>query len=458
VRWPIPTLLVLVVAALSGCGLLASLAPFPDEVTRDAGPSVPPSDGGGPPPSDGGLDPLVDGGDLDDDGGAPAAGGAGCALLGEMFVDDFSGGAGTDLWGTQVLFGGGALTQTGGRLEATFSGAGSLGAWVTRHAGDLRGSALSVFVQPPTAADARRTAHLEAVFDTDNYISWGFDGDYLIAHVHVDGVAETNAGSLLTPTPMWLRIREADGTIYFERSTDGTSWQGTQTADTPWFASLTQVKLSAGTDDASEAEPAAVYFDDLNILPGPAPGAGAWCAAESLDLSFPEANLVPELFDLVPGSPCSVTSGGGLISLVLPSPQPNVSCELAARQRFDLVAGELVLGVEDSGLDTGVFGGLRMGLPNGNSVSIAIDGSGGLRVENDGLSVFSANGLSASHVRLREEEGTVYFESSEDRVVWTTHGGRAVSVGSESVSFSLFIKSTITSGDPQTAIFTDVNP
>ena len=65
----------------------------------------------------------------------------------------------------------------------------------------------------------------------------------------------------------WLRIRDDDGTLVWESSSDGQSWniEGQQTPN-PITMDIMRIELSADATDTTPT-PGQAIFDNVNILP-----------------------------------------------------------------------------------------------------------------------------------------------------------------------------------------------
>lgn len=64
----------------------------------------------------------------------------------------------------------------------------------------------------------------------------------------------------------WWRLREAQGTLYYETAPDGAAWIQRHTAATPAFLSSVTVKLAAGIWEPSTTQVQAA-FDNVDVIP-----------------------------------------------------------------------------------------------------------------------------------------------------------------------------------------------
>ncbi|MCM1972325.1 hypothetical protein [Streptomyces sp. G1] len=190
------------------------------------------------------------------------------ALLAEL-TDDFSGEA-LDTVKWPQSYGDPDVADGRGRVPCTtgFAGIRSASAYT------LTGSHVLARVYPPTPSGATSAACSLLVLSTVGGTDAGFIVDTAQGAMGLylrEGYAD---GAALFPTydPVehaWLRLREDDGTLYWECAPDGQTWSVLRTATTPEWAAGTELSLlfeahrDAGTDDHAE-------IDNINLPPGEA--------------------------------------------------------------------------------------------------------------------------------------------------------------------------------------------
>ncbi len=158
--------------------------------------------------------------------------------------------------------------ETGGQLEITLSSGGvNYAGYVSTDVYDLTES--SIYVKVPTMCNTATTA--EAIFTLHNSANTNKveimqeQGTLYFRHV-ISGSA-TNLASVTYngSTHLWWRISETGGTVYWDTSTDGSSWTNRYSESTPIDITALKVELSAGTY-AVVASPGTVEFDNFNIF------------------------------------------------------------------------------------------------------------------------------------------------------------------------------------------------
>jgi hypothetical protein len=101
----------------------------------------------------------------------------------------------------------------------------------------------------------------------DNALSFIITGGNLLAQKQVDGSYSSvrNNVSYNSAVHKFFRIREASGTIYWDYSTDGTTWTN-YTSDTSYFdVGMIEVQLLCGSYD-SEVSSSKGILDNFNII------------------------------------------------------------------------------------------------------------------------------------------------------------------------------------------------
>ncbi len=188
-------------------------------------------------------------------------------------VDDFADGTvdTTNRWSATWVDGGTTPIETGGRLRL-YCNTGYAGVLTAPWLYFRDTEASWEMVTLANGATATSECYFKGSVDSTvagTYLGWylNLKTGVLRAHSAVDywdddGVEITwNA-----TTHRWLRIREASGSVYWETSTDGTTWTVRRTAETPYWCNYKDLALSfdahrdAGTGD---------YFEIDNVNTGP---------------------------------------------------------------------------------------------------------------------------------------------------------------------------------------------
>ncbi len=97
-------------------------------------------------------------------------------------------------------------------------------------------------------------------------------GNDLNALYDVSGVGRTTAAiaTYSATDHRWLRIREASGTVFWEVSANGSTWNAFASVATPFTITALQVALGAGYG-GTEAAPGAAVYDNFNVAPAQLP-------------------------------------------------------------------------------------------------------------------------------------------------------------------------------------------
>lgn len=173
----------------------------------------------------------------------------------------------TSIWNGNFNGSGNVMSETGGRLQIQLGGtSGSYSAYARTTSFDLTGS--SVYVQAPTTFSNALTStqmYIKLEIDATNFLIIGKYGANLYAQKQVAGVDTVlNSISYNTTNHAWWRISEYSGTLYFETSTDGTTWLTQYSFANPFAVTALKVSLGAGTFAAQSSS--TVEFDNFNTL------------------------------------------------------------------------------------------------------------------------------------------------------------------------------------------------
>ena len=104
---------------------------------------------------------------------------------------------------------------------------------------------------------------------TDAFVRWAVNETTIVARM-TDGASDLPSLPLaLDPyAHRWLRIRESDGTVYFETSADGHTWATFMSGPTPSFADSARVSVRTHTViDVQTPSTTVVQFDRVNVAP-----------------------------------------------------------------------------------------------------------------------------------------------------------------------------------------------
>jgi len=135
------------------------------------------------------------------------------------WLDDFNGSSLDARWGS-------SLTPSGGTLTFPLSAGGSfLGSNGPSNRIDLTGRALRLQISAyPDTTGNTGYAYLSCYVDGSNYVSFTVTETGITAYHNIAGGGNTQVASLGGVSPAHIRIREKDGTIYWEYGSDGSHW------------------------------------------------------------------------------------------------------------------------------------------------------------------------------------------------------------------------------------------
>jgi len=132
---------------------------------------------------------------------------------------------------------------------------------------DLTGSEASVQVNQVVGL-GNVNNQLSILLDWDNLASWSYENGFLYAVYYVAGVpAPVAALQYSAGAHGWWRIREYNGTVFWETSSDGASWiiQGAAATSRLFPLRAINVMLSAATFSSGSPDPGQARYSNLNI-------------------------------------------------------------------------------------------------------------------------------------------------------------------------------------------------
>lgn len=187
-------------------------------------------------------------------------------------------------------FGGARLSETGGRARVDVTdgtGNGVSAGYGSAAEYTLADSEAFVQCQPPDLLPSAETCYGRLVYyanpsvSYNTYAAWHADRVFgMYSQVSVGGVIQDNTivADYDPVAHRWIKLRETDGTLYFEASPSGRpgTWTTLRTWTTPTeigTASTGEIAIEAGSD-TTDATTNQAQFDSFNIEP-PAPTAPA---------------------------------------------------------------------------------------------------------------------------------------------------------------------------------------
>jgi len=383
----------------------------------------------------------------DDELGVCVAWNARCGTVG-AFVDDFDDGVPSTDWAFCNDTDNAPILHQDGAMAIAFdaSGQGSGGS-VCR---SFLAAALQdemIWVEVPSATDT--AAASEAFFEV------GTDGDLISIYQRDSQLnfeiwsGNDQLSSAIPYDPQahrWWALREQEGRVSFETSTDGRSWISHADLPTPAVAARATLALGAWSNDLGRA-PGTVVFDNLNAGHAPV----GFCAAHGLQDPLTGPELHAE-WQVTEGDGCQASSTDQGLELSTPLASDFV-CALATASGYSLEDSEVLVEIPEGG-QVGTIIGITIWSPHGTILGLWFyDGQvgGWIVEENDGPVTYSFDGGSADlrWLRVREAADLITFEGRVGATdAWSALGSSSVAVDFERVVVRLVLMHDADAIDP----------
>ncbi len=190
-----------------------------------------------------------------------------------LLKDDFTNSVQDPVWNGSFTLGSGSRTETGGQGVCTLpsSTAGSHAAYYrTSGTFDLTGDGFVWNIGTMVATGVAATATMDVFIDGNYVLRWQQLSNAITARKIIAGVdTQLYTATWSGTTYKYLKIREASGTIYFDSSSNGTSWTNRASIVGLPFA-VTDLLVQFGCSCGNVASPGSLKLDDVNlILPAP---------------------------------------------------------------------------------------------------------------------------------------------------------------------------------------------
>jgi hypothetical protein len=190
-----------------------------------------------------------------------------------LLQDNFTPATSSPAWAGSRLTGSATLAQTGGQavINLPSSVAGAHAAyWLTSGVYDLTGDAFywNIGTMVSTAVAASAFFQL-ATRDFSNQLFWRQLSNAITVRTVIAGVeTQRFTATWSASTYKYLRIRESGGTVFWDSSTNGTSWTNRFSMANPFAVTDLAVQFAASCGNV--ASPGSLKLDDVNlILPTP---------------------------------------------------------------------------------------------------------------------------------------------------------------------------------------------
>jgi hypothetical protein len=192
-----------------------------------------------------------------------------------LLRDDFTNNTQDPVWASSSVTGSATKAETGGQAILTLPSAtaGShLAAYTTSGTYDLTGDSFYFNIGTMVATGVAATAYFQlyVVADGTSQLLWRQVSNVITArYITTAGVdTQVYTAAWSAATYKYLRIRESAGTIFWDSSTNGTTWTNRASVANPFGVTALYVQFAAACGNV--ASPGSLRLDDVNlILPAP---------------------------------------------------------------------------------------------------------------------------------------------------------------------------------------------
>lgn len=331
---------------------------------------------------------------------------------------------------------------------------------LSQRAYDLRGTEMFVEnLTVPNPATAAQTS-LIAIYDDANNIRFQYEQGKLYAAYKKDDVNMIKAQFTFDPVQhRYWRMREQSGAFYWETSPDGMNWTiRSQTPlntlppiDAVYF--LIDVFVSGAYSSPGEAR-----YDNINRG---MPPMGNYCPVGSFQDNFDD-NVTGHVWDRSDeDNGCTYDETGGEL-VIMPATSTSAYCGYTSASAYDLRSTSATVEVTktpDIMEDTATYFTLE---GKGGFVEIAQEGANLIMryetpVTSADLAAIPYNAVQHRWWRIREKNGTTYWETSPNGTTWTIGAQTANPLPLDMLDVSLAAGTGSTVNNPGEAHFDHFN-
>lgn len=184
--------------------------------------------------------------------------------------DDFADNSQAAAWSESYVTGSATKAESGGQAVFTLpnlTGGTHEAAYKSAATYDLTGDGAYINIGTMVATGVAATAFFDLVKDASNYYRWRQVSNAITARKVVAGVeTQLYTATWSATTYKYLRIRESGGTVYFDSSSNGTSWTNRATSTLSGDFAITDLAVAFGASCANIASPGSFRLDDFNLL------------------------------------------------------------------------------------------------------------------------------------------------------------------------------------------------
>ena len=184
--------------------------------------------------------------------------------------DDFADNSQAAAWSESYVTGSATKAESGGQAVFTLpnlTGGTHEAAYKSAATYDLTGDGAYINIGTMVATGVAATAFFDLVKDSSNYYRWRQVSNAITARKVVAGVeTQLFTATWNATTYKYLRIRESGGTVYFDSSSNGTSWTNRATSTLSGDFAITDLAIAFGASCGNVASPGSFRLDDYNLL------------------------------------------------------------------------------------------------------------------------------------------------------------------------------------------------
>jgi hypothetical protein len=373
-----------------------------------------------------------------------------------LLADDFEDGERADAWAGSFMDSGTILSEASGQLTVGLASGMSgqhAAAYGSRDWYDLRDGRVSVEAVSVPNPTTSAFMSLTASFGTDDELEIGVVGDVLRCRTIAAGVETILRTRSYNPNPhrFWA-IRESGGTVTFETSGSGDSWDVQAEAPAPFDVAFVRLELQAGTSEAT-ASPGQAVFDSFNG----GEATGALCPASSLIDDF-EDGLRAHAWERGYVSPgCTLTESDGQVAIT-PSATTTGACGYESSARYDLRDDSVTLDVAEV---TAGAAQTFLGVEDLSGAEALVVVESGMLIARAGTStnVAAVPYDAAAHRvwRIRTEGTTLHWEASANGELFTEIAAAEAPIDASSVLINVGAGTYVVTASPGQARFAGLN-
>ena len=379
----------------------------------------------------------------------------------DLLGDDFAGTVRAPVWGRYPIddFTGTTVAQVGDLAVTPAAAMESFGAYFSQRRHDLRGGEISVEVTEVLTPAPMSVTYLVAAGPDGSQDQAGIaavNGWLGCVWVAAGNEQQICPGVAYSSTAhRWWRLREQDGTAYWETSADPAgAWTSHASRPTPAWFQYALIEIGAGHHPA-QSSPGTARFDNVNG----GTASGSWCPAADFVDPF-DGGIDPVRWAYRNVSACTVDDGTSDVSITAPAGTDPFDCWFGASAAYDLTDSSVTL--EVTAVDTASTAASYLWVTDfgGTHMLVIRQERGMLYFDQDRTPVGTPVPWDATthrYWRIAHDGGQIRFRTSGGMGSWQDHHSAAIGfpVDGVLVYFGVYANSAVLS--PATSTFAGLN-